>query len=156
MKITLALLFLISCTTTRGPAWVEGLLSGDETVRVTNGARLLYRQFGYNCAHAVRKAEALISREYDNPAPVLEIEWRGEGYCAVTVSIANNLKRAKKPKYRIGMDRDEFMKVVGDYVSVDYDGESPCWEEYDKAGFTVHGHTVICWKQLRIVGFYTN
>ncbi len=147
------LLFISSCASP-GPSWVQGLLSGEQSVRVYNGSRILYRQLGQSCHQAFRKAEALISREYENAVPVLEVEWRTEDYCAVTVSIPSGLSQVKEVKYKIGTTRAQLMKEIKDYISIQYDYRSTCWREYGEAGYTVHGHTTICWKQLRIVGSY--
>lgn len=121
---------------------------------LTNGEKLLYRQLEHSCALAIRKIERAVSKHYE-AVPVLEVEYRGQDYCAVTMSIpAKSLKKSYKPVAKIGMSIYELRKKIGP-VYVSYDYREPCWQEFDKAGFSHHGDYVICWKQLRINGIYT-
>lgn len=109
MRIILGLLLLASCAhesipREQKPAWVEGIKSGEESLKVTQGNKTFYRRIAGSpympresaCALAITSAEEDIKKEYPHFAKIpysLEVIFYDEEKqdCAVTVSVDKNL-----------------------------------------------------------------
>lgn len=155
MKTLCIILLFVSCAHNFAPDWVRNLASGEERLVINNGEKLLYRRISHSCSNAIRKIEKAVSKEY-KAVPVLEVQFVGADYCAVTMSIsAKSLKKPyKAPVVQIGMDLWELRKKLKRHVHVSYDYRHPCWYEYGESGYSQLGDYVVCWKQLRVSGTY--
>lgn len=120
MKLLLALLVLTSCahkTNEDAPDWVQGIRSGQESLKVTNGNKTLYRRISSvseneneACEDAINKAEEDVKREHPLFPTIpysLEVLYydKGRNECAVTISI----NAALTHKY------EQLKHLAGDY-----------------------------------------
>ncbi len=165
MKTPLALVLLFGCSPKySAPVWVDGIRSGQERLKVTNGQDVLYRRIASTCSQAIRQVEADIRKEH-NEVPVLEVQYLDQNYgdCAVTMSITKATAKTKKPDTRSHLiakhavnytTKWDFEKKTKEHVYIRYDYRHYCYTNYYKSGYSAQADWIICWKGLQITGIY--